>query len=172
MLRAFTLGTWGHLLNWNRNAGDHMKKKFWGNRKGVVIIIALLILLVLTLIGISAISTTIFDTSISGNERVGADAFYASEAGIQVGISQLPDTTPIVETKLKEDSYYWSGGPSDKGNPKDLKDLGLYKSLGFDSSWAFKRFQINATGESFGASKEVEVQVSYGPFRAGTEYND
>jgi hypothetical protein len=50
--------------------------------------------------------------------------------------------------------------------------LGLYQQAGFDSSWGFKRFQVNATGESFRASKEVEVQVSYGPIRVGTEYNN
>ena len=140
--------------------------------KGVVIIIALLMLLVLTLIGISAISTTTFDINISGNERVGADAFYASEAGIQVGINQLPDTKPIPNTTLKEDSYYWSGGPADKGSPKSLQDLGLYQKAGFDSFWAFRRFQVNTTGESVGVMKETEVQVSLGPFNAGTEYNN
>jgi Tfp pilus assembly protein PilX len=48
-------------------------------------------LLVLTLIGISSINTTTFETSISGNERMGTDAFYAAEAGIQVAINQVPD---------------------------------------------------------------------------------
>ncbi len=142
------------------------------NRKGVAIIIALLILLVLTLIGISAITTTTLDISISGNERVGTDAFYASEAGIQVGVHRLPDTKPIPETKLKEDSYYWSGGLADKGSPKDFQNLGLYQLAGFDSSWAFKRFQVNSTGESVRVAKEIEVQVVLGPFSTGTEYGN
>jgi Na+-transporting methylmalonyl-CoA/oxaloacetate decarboxylase gamma subunit len=149
-----------------------METDFLKRENGVVIIIALLMLLVLTLIGISAISTTTFDTNISGNERLGADAFYASEAGVQVGISQLPDTKRILKTKLKEDSYYWSGGSTDKENPKSLQNLGLHQQAGFESSWAFKRFQVNATGESIGVMKEIEVQVSYGPFKTGTEYNN
>lgn len=148
-----------------------MEAIFLKTEKGVALIIALLMLLVLTLIGISAISTTIFETNISGNERIGADAFYASEAGIQIGINQLPDTKPIPKTTLKDDSYYWSGERADKENPKEIKNLGLFKRDGFDSSWGFKRFQVNATGESFGASREMEVQVSYGPFNAGTEYS-
>lgn len=148
-----------------------MRIRILKEKKGIAIIIALLMLLVLTLIGISSISTTTFETSISGNERVRADTFYVAEAGIQVGINQLPDTNAIQKTKLKEDSYYWSGTANDKGNPKGFKYFGLHQMAGFDSSWAFKRFQLNATGESFGATKEIEVQVSYGPFRAGTEYN-
>jgi hypothetical protein len=148
-----------------------MERNTLGEKKGIAIIIALLILLVLTLIGISSITTTNFETSLSGNERLKADAFYAAEAGIQVGISQIPDTNPIQKRELKEDSYYWGGTANDRGDPKGLKSLGLYQMAGFDSSWGFKRFQVNTTGESFGARREIEVQVSYGPFRAGTEYD-
>jgi hypothetical protein len=100
------------------------------------------------------------------------DAFYAAEAGIQVAINQVPDNTnPIPPTKIKEDSYYWSGGAKDEGSPKSLTNLGLHAKAGFDSSWAFKRFQLNMTGKFSGTTKELEVQVSYGPFRTGTEYN-
>lgn len=135
----------------------------------MALIIALIMLLILTFIGISAISTTTFETNITGNERVGTAAFYASEAIYQFGLDQLPDTTPIART-IGEDSYGWSGGPKDKGSPQSLINFGLNSRAGFDSSWAFTRFQINATGESFGATKEIEAQVSYGPFSAGTQY--
>lgn len=50
--------------------------------RGVSLIIALLILLVLTIIGISAISTTTFETNIAGNERLYNYAFYCADAGI------------------------------------------------------------------------------------------
>jgi hypothetical protein len=141
------------------------------SQKGVVLIIALLMLLVLTLIGMHLINTMNFETSISGNERMRADAFYTAEAGIHVGIHQLPITAPVQKTKLKDGSHYWSGTAHDKGNPKEFKYLGLFRMAGFDSSWEFERFQVNMTGESFGSIKEMEVQVSHGPFRAGTEYH-
>jgi Tfp pilus assembly protein PilX len=148
-----------------------MERYLLREKKGAALIIALLILLVLTLIGISSISTTIFETTISGNERGRTDAFYAAEAGIQVAINQIPDNTnPIPKTELKEDSSYWSGGTYDEGSPKSLKNLGLHQKAGFDSSWAFERFQLNTTGKFSGTTKEIEVQVSCGPFRTGTEY--
>jgi hypothetical protein len=148
-----------------------MGRNILTNKNGVVLIIALLMLLILTLIGISSISTTTYETKISGNERVGTDAFYASEAGIQVGLNQLPDNVnPIPKTQLKEDSFYWSGGPKDEGNPKPLQNLGLYQKPGYDITFVFNRYQVNTTGESFGAPKEIEVQVSYGPFSYGTQY--
>jgi len=142
------------------------------SERGFALIIALLVLLVLTLIGISAINTTTFETSISGNERVGTDAFYAAEAGIQIGLNQLPDTKPIPVTPIGKDSSFWSGEPQDKSSPKSLKSLGLYPRPGFDSSWSFKRFQIDTTGSSFKAMKEIEVQASFGPFSIGTQYNN
>jgi Tfp pilus assembly protein PilX len=149
-----------------------MKKNILKSEKGVALIIALIILLVLTLIGISAISTTTYETSISGNERVGTDAFYASEAGIQDGIHQLPTSiTPIARKALGRDSFYWSGTSPDKPNGAPLRSLGVYQRSGYDPSvWTFKRFQVNSTGESSGANREVEVQLTYGPVPAGTNY--
>ncbi len=140
------------------------------NDKGVALVIALMMLLVLTLIGINAITTTTFETSISGNERIATDAFYAAEAGIQVALNQIPDTTPISPKKIGENSYYWSGSPSDKSSPKGVNYRGEYPMEGFESSWSFKRYQANATGESFRAMKEIEVQVAYGPVPEGTDY--
>jgi len=132
-------------------------------QNGVVLIAALLMLLILTLIGVSSINTSTFEAKISGNERIGTDAFYVSEAGIQVAINQLPDNTnPIPRTPLKDDSYYWSG----------IQGFGLYQKPGYDVNFAFNRFQVNATGESFGAMKEIEVQVSIGPVSASTQYNN
>jgi len=147
-----------------------VEKDILRNKNGVALVIALIILLLLTFIGISAISTTTFETNIAGNERVGTGAFYASEAIFQVGLNQLPDTKPMPRTKIGEDSYGWSGNTKDKGSPRELASFGLYNKGGYDSSWAFNRYQINATGESFGTTKEVEAQVSYGPFPAGTQY--
>ena len=109
-----------------------MEENILREEKGVALVIALLMMLVLTLIGISSIGTTNFETNISGNERVRTDAFYAAEAGIQVAINQVPDNTnPIPKTKIKEDSYYWSGGAKDEGSPKSLMSLGLHPKAGF-----------------------------------------
>jgi len=138
-----------------------VKRNDFRSEKGVALILALIMLLILTFVGISAISTTTFETNISGNERVGTVAFYASEAGFQVGVNQLPDTNLISRKEFGEDSYYSSRFTS----------FGSHMREGFDSSWTFRRFQVNAIGESFSAKKEVEAQVSYGPLSAGTQYN-
>jgi hypothetical protein len=137
--------------------------------KGLALIVALLVLLVLTLIGISAISTTTFENRISGNERIAASAFYTAEGGVEGGSAQLPSTVPIPVTPFGEGSSYWSGSPKDRGNPRPFVILGDYVDPGSpvpsgidvadNPPGTFKRYQIHATGESFGATKEIEVQI-------------
>ena len=75
------------------------------NHRGVSLVIALLILLVVTLIGISAVQTTTFETNIAGNEKLYNNAFYLSDAGIDYffGTSQsyilLPNTGGTVDSQ-------------------------------------------------------------------------
>jgi hypothetical protein len=128
------------------------------DERGIALIVALIILLVLTLIGISAISTTTFETSLSGNERVAIDAFYAAEAGLQRGISELHDIgwTPLGQGS--SESKYKSSvvGPRETIYPRPLPGYSI-EGGGGQEGWLWK---VNGTGDSFGALKEIEVQVS------------
>jgi hypothetical protein len=137
---------------------------------GIALVIALIMLLVLSLIGISSVDTSIFETKISGNERAGSAAFYSAEGGIDVGVDRLPVTTAYSGT-IGSDEKYRSGGMT-SSTPQPLKNLGVTTRPGYESTWSFTRFQTNATGESFGAVKEVEVQISFGPYGGGTVYNN
>ena len=141
-----------------------------GDQKGVALVIAILMLLVLTLIGVSSISTAYYETKISGNERFGSEAFYASKGGVHVGITHLPDLTPYSGSIGSDETY--RSGTSTSSNPQPLIDLGTMQRGGFEETWGFRRYQVNATGSSFGSVKETEVQVCYGPFTAGTQYNN
>jgi Tfp pilus assembly protein PilX len=136
-----------------------------GNERGLILIVALMLLLVLTIIGISSISTTSFETIISGNERLANTAFYSAEAGIQVGLNKIPEVTSISKTKIgpsTSDTYYTS----------TVTNVGLAHSIGNDQTWSYKRYQVNATGESTGANRVIEVQARFGPFPTGTGYNN
>jgi hypothetical protein len=53
------------------------------NEKGTALLTALIMLLLLTLIGFAAITTSSVEVQISGNQRVGITAMYAFEAGIE-----------------------------------------------------------------------------------------
>ncbi len=137
----------------------------------MALIIALIMLLVLTLIGMSSISSTFFESKISGNDRIGAAAFYAAKGGVDRGINQLP-VISAYSGNIGSDETYRSGKLTD-GTPQPLVHLGIMGMPGWDpTAWEFRRYQVNATGQSFGAMKEIEVQVSMGPYTAGTQYNN
>jgi len=100
-------------------------------QKGVSLVIALMILLVLTLIGISAISTTTYETNIAGNERLYNKAFYTSDAGVDYFFSMgasyltLPGNSGTVDSRadgipLGGDYFLvnWERRISDIGPPK------------------------------------------------------
>ena len=147
-----------------------MERFNFGNQKGVALVVALIMLLVLTFIGISSISSSIFEAKISGNERFGSAAFYAADGGVEVGISRIPDITAYSGTIGSDESY--RSGSLTATSPQPQKNLGLMFKPGYEGVWEFKRFQINVTGESFGARKEIEVQALLGPYPAGTSYNN
>lgn len=100
------------------------------NENGVSLVVALLILLVLTLIGITAISTTTFETNIAGNQRLYNRAFYTADAGVDYFGSTgrayilVPNTSGVVDStaaglSLDGDSFLvnWTRRVTDFGPP-------------------------------------------------------
>jgi len=68
----------------------------------MVLVFGMLLLLIVTLIGISALNTSTYDILISGNEKASVQAFYIAEAGINEftgrfragATNQIPDSDP------------------------------------------------------------------------------
>jgi hypothetical protein len=111
-----------------------MERNHLKNQKGVSLVIALMILLILTLIGISAISTTTYETNIAGNERLYNKAFYTSDAGVDYFVStgtsylSLTASTGTVDStsvglSLRGDYFLvnWERTLSDLGPPKKFQ---------------------------------------------------
>jgi hypothetical protein len=79
-----------------------LKTKGLRDEKGMVLVLGMLLLLVVTLIAISALNTSTYDILISGNERASVQAFYVAEAGINEfmgrfragATNQVADTDP------------------------------------------------------------------------------
>jgi len=55
------------------------------SQQGAALVIAVMILLILTVLGIYAVTTSVLETKIAGNERFLKDAFYAADGGIDYG---------------------------------------------------------------------------------------
>jgi Na+-transporting methylmalonyl-CoA/oxaloacetate decarboxylase gamma subunit len=82
------------------------------SQEGAALVIAVLILLVLTVIGIYAVSTSTFETRIAGNERVLKDAFYAADGGIDYG-------RRVISLILNNQSLPAGAYPVNEGNLND-----------------------------------------------------
>ena len=63
------------------------------DEKGAAIVIALIMMIVLTLIGIASTMTSTFEIKLSGNKRGDTDAFYAAESGINVIVGRVENFT-------------------------------------------------------------------------------
>lgn len=121
------------LINWK-----HLLK----SQKGVSLIIALLILLVLTLIGINAINTTVFETNIAGNERLYNNAFFLGDAGVDYFYGTigtyilLPNTGGVINSNtlgmnLGGGNFVvtWRKISEEKGPPKKVEFLVISEGI-------------------------------------------
>lgn len=81
------------------------KKNVLKEESGAVLVIALVMMVVLTLIGIAASFTSIFELMISGHKRSSTNAFYAADSGVQVIVANIDNFNPTDTTKYVDQKY-------------------------------------------------------------------
>ncbi len=93
-----------------------MNEKAWlSNEEGSVLILALIMLVLLTMIGISATTTSMIETRIAGNERVYKRNFYAAEAAVMQGAQNME------QTDLQNPRPTWLGLLGAVNEPGDIR---------------------------------------------------
>lgn len=102
--------------------------------KGSALILVLIALLILSLIGLSALTQTGSEINTTGNFRLDKSAFFAADGGIQNGINEIklhkPDPTVVkfsygLDQKNSTFTGLLSGSPSAPENVKAF--LGAFK---------------------------------------------
>jgi len=83
------------------------------NKRGSALVVALLMLVVLTLIGISATTTTNFELQIAGNDKLFKKAFYAADGATEMGGELIEQNIEDRDWVLGEDGV----NPPSAGNP-------------------------------------------------------
>jgi type IV pilus assembly protein PilX len=87
-----------------------------GNQSGVALVIALIMIVVLTLIGLASTYTSTFEIKLSGNKRGTTDAFYAADSGVQVSLANVENfSLPGKYVDNKYDPF------TDPSNPNPTK---------------------------------------------------
>ncbi len=137
------------------------------NERGVALVVAVLVMITATLLGVAAVMTSDIEIRISGNQRSSEKAFYAADAGVDSGVAWLlnmghipPATSSLPtmdDTKHNLDSSTYSR--------HRITDVN-YKSLpppGWDLTLFEKRYyRVNSLGVGpANAKKEIEVIASY-----------
>ncbi len=149
--------------------------------RGSVLVVAILVMMVLSFIGMAMMTLSVTEHSMAYNAVWGEGAFAAAEAGINVGINQLSANAttasqPIPATgtsvTIASGYTYRSGGKSDAG-PQPVKFIKTRTEPGYSiaigtgynpAGYAFNSYQVNATGTGpRNAVREIEIQAEYGP---------
>ena len=138
-----------------------------GNERGVALVVAVLVMITATFLGIAAVMTSDIEVRISGNQRTSEKAFYAADAGIDDGVAWLINnvgTSPPADKDLPTmhgTRHDFDTGTYSRYRITDVK----YSSLpppGWELTMFENRYyRVNSIGVGpTNASKEVEVIAS------------
>ncbi len=86
------------------------------DQSGVALVLALIMIVILTLIGLASTYTSTFEMKLSGNKRGTTDAFYAADSGVQVVVANVENfSLPGKYVDEKYDPF------TDPNNPNPTK---------------------------------------------------
>jgi len=123
------------------------------DQSGFALVLALIMIVILTLIGLASTYTSIFEMKLSGNKRGTTDAFYAADSGIQVVVANVENFS--LPGKYVDNKYNPFTDPKNP-NPTKAKVLIQYdttqegspRGSGFSAiSFEFRHFVIDSKGE-------------------------
>jgi Tfp pilus assembly protein PilX len=154
-------------------------KRFLHPRReaGSVLVIALLLMVLLSLLGVTLLTVAATEHTVAFNGLWSEGALMAAEAGVNRGLNQL---TANAEASLQAVpdtgialAYNFRSGHRTDTTPQPLQFVGTRFEEGYSlavgtgynpSGYPFHTYQINATGTGpRNARREVEIRAEYGP---------
>jgi Tfp pilus assembly protein PilX len=133
------------------------------NQSGVALVIALIMMIVLTVIGLASTFTSSLEIKLSGNKRGATDAFYAADSGVQVAVARIDNfNMPGKYVNNKYNPF------TDNNNPNPTNAIvsisfnpdqqGAPRGTGISAiSFEFNHYMIESTGRD---------QIEVSPFRS------
>ncbi len=123
------------------------------NQSGVAMVIALIMIIVLTLIGLASTFTSTFEIKLSGNKRGATDAFYAADSGVQVVMANIENFD--LPGKYENNKYNPFKDPNNPNPTKAKVEItynasqeGAPRGMGFSATgnYEFRYYLIESTG--------------------------
>src|SRR4030042_5939991 len=157
----------------HRQGGRNMTAKgesILKNERGAAMLIALVMMIVLTLIGLASTYTSTFEMKTSGKKRGATNAFYVADAAAQAVASSLanfdePNFTPVPTADLPADirpDYKTKDGSDLDGKKKSSPSLPLPTGVSFSSAPSMNIYQTPWTnaprGLGFSATGPIEFK--------------
>jgi hypothetical protein len=134
------------------------------NERGSALIITLMLLLILTAVGIYAISISTTEMSIALQSKTGTATLNSAESGAHYAIDRIPGLVTNDNQTLADQSRYsvtsWATG-------------GMTLKPGFGANYRFADFEVDSTGnppQQFVGERRVQAVVIFGPVPVGTMY--
>ena len=131
--------------------------------EGSALVIAMVLLVILTIIGIYAIQISTSEFGMATQTKMGKISMDAAEAGAYAGIDALPVMTAVTGASLPNGATY----------DYTASSLGSEPMTGFDTNWTQAVFNVRGVGHPpsvWSGRKMVDAGVAYGPVPAGTGY--
>ncbi len=132
--------------------------------RGSALVITLMLLLILTAIGIYAISVSTTEMDVTLQSRIGTATLDAAEAGAHQAIDTIPPVPFSGSGTLANATSYsvqaWATGL-------------LSLAPGYGSNFRFADYGVQSTGSGppqFVAQRTVQAVMKYGPVPVGTMY--
>jgi len=140
---------------------------YLNNQSGAALVIALLMMVVLTLIGLASTFTSTFEVKLSGNKRGSTNAFYSADSGVQVAVSKIENFN--LPGKYDIGNKYHYSLESGVTNPTkadiviyhDTTQVGAPRGLGFSAigNFDFIHYVVESKGQD---------QVDLSPIKSTT----
>jgi hypothetical protein len=137
------------------------------NERGSALIITLMLLLILTAIGIFAISISTTEMGIALQSKTGTALLNTADSGANYAIDKIPNlvtnsagTGPLAD----QSSYNVSSWATGTGTVKP----------GYGAAYYFPDFLADSTGTApspFVGQRKVQAVVNFGPVRKDTSYD-
>jgi len=157
------------------------KVSFYNNEEGSAIVIALMILMVVTIIGVTSSNRTIMELNIVRNEGIYKQNLYLAEAAAQEAVQRIWNISRTDPFLLENESQEWLNDPNDPAaidmtntanwddDGADNDDTALVSSLDADASLAVDNIGI-ASGGSLDISSGTNAH-DFTVYGLGTQNN-
>ena len=136
------------------------------NERGSALIITLMLLVILSAIGIYAISISTTEMSIALQSKTGIATLNTAESGAHYAIDMIPIElpSPCTSINMADQSIYC---------PTSGKTGSATFKPGFSANYCFPDYYVDSIGippAPSGPQREVYAVVNYGPVPLGTMY--